>query len=123
MTKFPGHSTEKSVDSDADDDVSFRGLEFLITLWEHPHIYSVATKDHTATEINDDAGTSAAQRQSVAPLQFLLDDNSRAIHSSMWSLNHGTVPGTPTSFQSFEEIPSSTTSSWPRSSSPFCSKS
>jgi len=79
-------STEKSVENDADDDVSFRGLEFLITLWVYPLIYSVITEGRTATEINDDPGaTSAAQCQPVAfpPLQFLPDDSSRATQSSM----------------------------------------
>ena len=124
-------STEKSVESDADDNASLRGPEFLITpfpLWEHPPTHSVTTEGRTATEISDDA-----QCQPVAfpPLQFLPDDSNRAIQGSMWSQHHGRVPGTSTNFQSESsrlrrsprpQLSIVTSSSWPRSSNSICGK-
>ena len=124
-------SMEKSVESDADDDASLCGPEFLITpfpLWEHPPTHSVTTEGRTATEINDDA-----QCQPVAfpPLQFLPDDRSGAIQSSMWSQHHGIVPGTPTNFHSEAshlrrsprpQLSIVTSSSWSRSSNSICGK-
>jgi len=130
-------SAEKSVESSDDADdlslLSLRGSEFLITpfpLWEHPPIYSVTTNGHTATEINDDAGaTFQCQPVAFPPTQSLPDDSSRAIQSSMRSLN--LVSDTPTNFQSElshlrrsprPQLSIVTSSSWSKSGNSFRGK-